>query len=190
MGLAEEIQRDMQRLSHLKQHVIPKLTGNLHKGACGRVGVIGGSLMYTGAPYFAGISALRTGADIAYIQTHSQAAHVIKGYSPELIVLSGLENYFETRDPEFSRQLTRMHSLVVGPGLSRDDHLLQSALELVKEAQVQKLALVLDAEGLLLVQRHPELFQNYPMTVLTPNKREFHALCQAFVSLFLGSLPI
>lgn len=32
---------------------------NRHKGQAGRIGIIGGSLEYTGAPYYAGISAMR-----------------------------------------------------------------------------------------------------------------------------------
>ena len=39
---------------------IPTLTSTLYKGQCGRVGVIGGCEEYTGAPYFAAITALRT----------------------------------------------------------------------------------------------------------------------------------
>lgn len=38
---------------------IPPLDHSNYKGQAGRVGVVGGSLEYTGAPYFAGISALR-----------------------------------------------------------------------------------------------------------------------------------
>lgn len=38
---------------------IPPLDNTRHKGQAGRIGVVGGSLEYTGAPYFAGISALR-----------------------------------------------------------------------------------------------------------------------------------
>lgn len=38
---------------------IPPLDGTHHKGQAGRIGVVGGSLEYTGAPYFAGISALK-----------------------------------------------------------------------------------------------------------------------------------
>lgn len=36
---------------------IPKLETTLHKGQCGRVAVVGGSEEYTGAPYFAAITA-------------------------------------------------------------------------------------------------------------------------------------
>lgn len=38
---------------------IPPLDDSKHKGQAGRIGIVGGSLEYTGAPYFAGISALK-----------------------------------------------------------------------------------------------------------------------------------
>ena len=53
--------------------IVPRLTNSMHKGECGRIAVFGGCVLYTGAPYFAAISALKAGA-------------VIKGYGPELIV--------------------------------------------------------------------------------------------------------
>lgn len=40
--------------------IAPRLDGSLSKGDSGRLLVVGGSLEYTGAPYFAAISALRT----------------------------------------------------------------------------------------------------------------------------------
>lgn len=39
--------------------LIPQLGEEKHKGQSGKVGILGGSIKYTGAPYFAGISALR-----------------------------------------------------------------------------------------------------------------------------------
>ncbi len=44
--------------------LVPVLKDDMHKGQVGRIGIIGGSLEYTGAPYFAGISALKVGADL------------------------------------------------------------------------------------------------------------------------------
>ena len=52
----------------------------------GRVGVFGGSKDYTGAPFFASMSALRAGADLAYVFTAEEAAPALKAYSPELMV--------------------------------------------------------------------------------------------------------
>jgi ATP-dependent NAD(P)H-hydrate dehydratase len=33
----------------------------MHRGEAGRIGIIGGSFEYTGAPYYAGIAALKVG---------------------------------------------------------------------------------------------------------------------------------
>lgn len=48
--------------------------------------MFGGSKDYTGAPFFASMSALRTGADLAYVLTAEEAAPALKAYSPELMV--------------------------------------------------------------------------------------------------------
>jgi hypothetical protein len=84
-----------------------------HKGQHGKVGIVGGCREYTGAPYFAAISAVRVGAgqaaaaqqprspaqltgappaaqvgaDLSHVICTGGAGGVIKGYSPELIVL-------------------------------------------------------------------------------------------------------
>ena len=66
--------------------VVPRLTNTMHKGQCGRVAVFGGCILYTGAPYFAAISALKCGADLVHVFCEKEAGTVIKSYSPELIV--------------------------------------------------------------------------------------------------------
>ena len=53
----------------------------------GRVVVIGGSLEYCGAPYYAAMGALRTGSELAWVLCAPEAAVPIKSYSPELMVL-------------------------------------------------------------------------------------------------------
>ena len=53
----------------------------------GRVGILGGSEEYTGAPYYAGKSALMLGADLSYIFCAESAMTPIKSYSPEVMVV-------------------------------------------------------------------------------------------------------
>jgi ATP-dependent NAD(P)H-hydrate dehydratase len=65
---------------------VPKLTNNFHKGEAGRIGIVGGSLEYTGAVYYSGISALKVGCDLVHVFCPQSAALPIKSYSPELIV--------------------------------------------------------------------------------------------------------
>lgn len=62
--------------------IMPILTCNSKKGDHGVIGIIGGSYEYTGAPYYAAISALKMGADLVHIFCSKSAATPIKTYSP------------------------------------------------------------------------------------------------------------
>ncbi|GME66794.1 unnamed protein product [[Candida] boidinii] len=76
--------------------IIPPLSPNLHKGQAGRIAVIGGCEDYTGAPFFAAHSASTLGCDLTHVICESNAATVIKSYSPDLMVhpyLKDTESY-------------------------------------------------------------------------------------------------
>lgn len=67
---------------------VPSLTRDAidaTKGNAGRVAVVGGCAEYAGAPFFAAISALRTGCDVAHVFCTESAAPVIRSFSPEII---------------------------------------------------------------------------------------------------------
>jgi ATP-dependent NAD(P)H-hydrate dehydratase len=74
------------QLIHSFKKVIPALLFDTHKGEAGRIGVVGGSEEYTGAPIFAGMSAFRTGVDLVHVFCAKNAAIPIKSFSPDLIV--------------------------------------------------------------------------------------------------------
>lgn len=80
-----------------------------------------------------------------------------------------------------SNVFSRLHVLVVGPGLSRDQLMQESAKLLIQKAREQDMAIVIDADGLYLVQQHPETVQGYKKAVLTPNVVEFQRLCEKMV---------
>lgn len=91
---------------------MPKLNNDLYKGQCGRICVFGGCIMYTGAPYFAAISALKAGADLVHVMCEQQAGQVIKSYSPELIVHPILDTEYALE--EIDLWLPRFHAVVIG----------------------------------------------------------------------------
>lgn len=62
------------------------LSSEAHKGSSGRIGILGGSERYTGAPYYAGMAALHVGSDLAFVFCAEEASLAIKSYSPELMV--------------------------------------------------------------------------------------------------------
>ena len=71
---------------YITNHYVPLLVPSAYKGQMGRIGVIGGSADYTGAPYYAAESALKFGADLVFVFCAKEAAIPIKSYSPELMV--------------------------------------------------------------------------------------------------------
>ncbi|XP_066994466.1 ATP-dependent (S)-NAD(P)H-hydrate dehydratase [Anabrus simplex] len=162
--------------------IVPSLSQSRHKGQAGRIGVIGGSVEYTGAPYFSAISALRVGCDLAHVFCLKEAAPVIKSYSPELIVHPVLDsdNAVELIKP----WLDRLHVLIIGPGLGRDSKVFATVASLIEvcrseEKSYQK-PLVIDADGLFMITEKPDIIRNYPHgAILTPNAIEFTRLAKS-----------
>ncbi|RXW21680.1 hypothetical protein EST38_g4174 [Candolleomyces aberdarensis] len=162
------------------KRLIPPLDGSLHKGQSGRVGVLGGALDYTGAPFFAAMSALRFGADLSHVICSPTAAGAIKSYSPDLIVHPIL-NESSTSDqvtPQLQSLFTRLHVLIVGPGLGREPYMQSYAKLAISLARQRGMYLVLDADALLLVGHDPSIIKGYRRAVLTPNVVEFKRLSE------------
>ncbi|TMW40228.1 hypothetical protein DOY81_014692 [Sarcophaga bullata] len=169
-----EIPVQTQKLLRLSRTIIPKLTDCKHKGQYGRIGVVGGSVEYTGAPYFAAISALKVGADLAHVFCQKEAAVVIKSYSPERIVhpLLDAENAVEL----IATWLERLHVIIIGPGLGRCPNIQKTVIELIKVClQIEK-PLVIDADGLAILNDHLDLIEGQRNIILTPNAIEFRRL--------------
>jgi ATP-dependent NAD(P)H-hydrate dehydratase len=123
--------------------LVPQLNSKLVKGNSGRIGVVGGSLEYTGAPYFSAISALKTGADLCHVICTPEAATVIKTYSPELIVHPLLKSREQLSTIE--KLLNRIDVLVIGPGLGRDSTILEICSQIIKAARNLNIPLIIDA---------------------------------------------
>ncbi|KAF9430606.1 hypothetical protein BGZ94_005779 [Podila epigama] len=91
-----------------------------------------------------------------------------------------LINKIEAQSQEtLSGILERIHVLVIGPGLSRDNKMQAMARFAIQKAREIQLPIVVDADGLFLVQNEPDLVQGYKRAILTPNLVEFKRLCTA-----------
>jgi len=159
--------------------IIPSLGSKNHKGQAGRVCVIGGCREYTGAPYYAAVSSLKTGCDLSWVICSSKATE-IKTYTPEIIVLPMLreEKDLKTEDEtnimeEFDVMLGRLHVLVIGPGLGRNKTLLALVGKMIKAAKEKNIPMVIDGDGLFLVSQNLDLIKGYKRVILTPNPNEF-----------------
>ncbi|KAF5379322.1 hypothetical protein D9757_007615 [Collybiopsis confluens] len=166
-------------LEQIKQ-IIPPLNGTLHKGQSGRVGVLGGARDYTGAPFFAAMSALRWGVDLSHVICSPTAAGAIKSYSPDLIVHPILREELSLSDvkPELDSLFSRLHALVIGPGLGREPYMQNFAKLALSIARERGMFLVLDADALFLLGQDISIIQGYRRAVLTPNVMEFKRLSE------------
>ncbi|XP_021731075.1 ATP-dependent (S)-NAD(P)H-hydrate dehydratase isoform X2 [Chenopodium quinoa] len=171
------------------RRITPTLDLSRYKGQAGKIAVVGGCREYTGAPYFAAISALKIGADLSHVFCTKDAAPIIKCYSPELIVHPVLEESYNVKDEdkgiiankvlsEVKKWMERFDCLVIGPGLGRDPFLLDCVSEIIKHARQLNVPLVIDGDGLFLVTNSLDLVSGYPFAVLTPNVNEYKRLVQ------------
>lgn len=75
--------------------------------------------------------------------------------------------------------LPRLHVLVVGPGLGRDPLMQETVSRVIRAARERKMAIVLDADALQVVQKDPDSVKGYKEAVLTPNVVEFGRIWDA-----------
>ncbi|KAM0281004.1 hypothetical protein ACHAQH_003733 [Verticillium albo-atrum] len=182
------------------QRMIPPMLDHFHKGQLGRVGVLGGSEDYTGAPYFSAMASARLGCDMSHVICTPAAGAVIKTYSPNLMVhplmrqspapsasthsSTDISKKSADSDPEqiassVADMLPRLHVLVIGPGLGRDPLMQATVARVVRAARQRDVPVVLDADALQVVQKDPSLVRGYAKAILTPNVVEFSRLCKA-----------
>lgn len=158
----------------------PVLDGYSHKGQAGKIAVIGGSLEYTGAPFFAAMATMRGGAELAFVYCEQSAAHPIKTYSPDLIVFPGY-NFLG----EKCQALDRVNAIILGPGLGRSDECEQIVENVLMHAREYKKPVVIDADALWFLCKCARLREiirdgEKPWTVfVTPNRVEMQRLKDA-----------
>ena len=146
-----------------------------HKGDYGRLLIVGGSDVYSGAPALAGIASLRTGVGLVFIAAPRGVASVIRSYSPDLIVHQLGENVVTSDDlPAIGRLLTQSDALVLGPGIGRDSETTAAVPRIIQKANDMNKPILIDADAIRAVAggdayRHRSI-------VLTPHAGEFKAL--------------
>ncbi len=127
---------------------IPRRAPDTHKWAVGGVMVVGGTLGMTGAPMLVSRAVMRAGAGIVWCGVPGEdAAAAASGTEVITVALPATaEGALDARAAStVLRDLDRFGSLVLGPGLGRDERTQSAVIQLVADAPVP---LVLDADGL------------------------------------------
>jgi len=146
-----------------------------HKGDFGRLLVIGGSIVYSGAPALVSLAALRTGVDIVYVAAPEKTAYAIASMSPDLITikLDG-ENLKPTNIETIKPYLSMVDAVAIGPGLGMNAETGKFVKACVDEVEKAKKPLLLDADGL---KAFAKFKRNLKVPfVLTPHVGEYTIL--------------
>ncbi len=146
-----------------------------HKGDFGRLLVIGGSEVYSGAPTLVSLGAMRTGVDIVYLAAPSKTAYAISSMSPDLITIKldggNLKpSNAETLKPYFAM----VDAVALGPGLGLNPETVDFVRVCVEAVERAGKKLLLDADGLKAFAKFKRPLK-VPL-VLTPHAGEYAIL--------------
>jgi ADP-dependent NAD(P)H-hydrate dehydratase / NAD(P)H-hydrate epimerase len=149
---------------------IGRRDGDAHKWAQA-VRVVAGSSGMTGAAHLVTAAAQRAGAGMVHVSSPG-----VEGHPPIEAVARRIPS-FDWADAVLS-DLYRFHSLVVGPGLGREDHTVPSVTKLVIDAIVP---VVVDGDGLFALAWNEHgaptmLLSREVPTILTPHDGEYALL--------------
>jgi NAD(P)H-hydrate epimerase len=149
--------------------LLPRRVFEVHKGDFGRIGIVAGSRGLTGAAILAAEACARAGGGLVSLYvTEDIHALAASATSPEVMVRP-VQSYLEVLEG-------KRDVLALGPGLG--EHRAEEALELIRSAAQP---MIIDADGLNIVARHPEVLDSCSgPRLLTPHPGEMARLDPAF----------
>ena len=149
------------------------------KGDSGRILVIGGSDVFSGAPALAGMAALRTGSDLVSVLAPEPVVPSIREYSPNLMVTSLGTQILQPEGVEIALEMANQNDVVVfGPGLGTHPETEVAVKSIVAKIVEAGKPLVLDADGLKAIGSS-KMKLNPDTVVLTPHWGELKILLYA-----------
>ncbi|MCX8162229.1 MAG: NAD(P)H-hydrate dehydratase, partial [Candidatus Bathyarchaeota archaeon] len=145
-----------------------------HKGDYGRVLVIGGSEVFTGAPTLTALAAFTVGVDLVVVAAPEVTGLVISSYTPNLIVAKLPGSHLkESHLAPLREWINRCDSIAIGPGLGLSEETIAAVPLIVYEVIETGKPIVIDADALKVLPRDSKL---KGLAVLTPHEGEFRIL--------------
>jgi hydroxyethylthiazole kinase-like uncharacterized protein yjeF len=164
IGISERLARERGVKAELLDDKLlePLRNRNLagHKGTHGHVLVVAGSRGKTGAALLCGTAVLRAGAGLCTVAMPADAAAVVEGRVPELMIEAV---------GDVQSLMVGKKAAAVGPGIARDD----AARDRLRALATSELPLVVDADALNAIAADKALLpRRGSPTVLTPHPGE------------------
>ncbi|MEA2067456.1 MAG: NAD(P)H-hydrate dehydratase [Thermotogota bacterium] len=160
--------------SKLAKELLPDRDPWGHKGSYGKVMIVGGNEVYTGAPLMAAQGAIISGCGKVITYTPEKVQKVIRNNVPQIIAYGSEKKNLVESDLPIMKDVD---VLVIGPGIGRELESKNFVLDLLKMLSNLDLSKVLiDADALLAIKGDMKLLKNIDDTVITPHPGELSKL--------------
>lgn len=146
-----------------------------HKGDFGRLLVIGGSEVFSGAPSLVSLAAFRSGVDIVTLAAPEKTARAISSLSPDLITVKLDGNHLKPGNMDVLKlYIEVVDAVALGPGLGLHPDTKEFVKTCINAVESAGKPLLLDADGLKAFAEFKQPFK-IP-AVLTPHSGEYAIL--------------
>lgn len=153
--------------------LFPRRDCDSHKGQNGRLLIIGGSEDYFGAPILAGLGALGSGADLAYLLVPECNFDVSRSFYPDFIVRKYPGHFINNRVLDVAGEiLAHVDAVLSGPGIGKAS---ENKTVIERLIQRSECPVVLDAEAIQAVQ-NADMKKAGKSVTITPHHGEFKEL--------------
>jgi NAD(P)H-hydrate epimerase len=152
-----------------------------HKGRFGRVLIVAGSRLYTGAPVLAALGAERVGAGLVSIACAASIRDSLAMHTVETTFLplpdGGAGELTPAAVDSLADALADYQGALVGPGIGRSPSTEAFLLAFLERMKAANFPTIVDADGLTLLARNDRWWERLPgRTVLTPHPGEMSRL--------------
>ena len=158
------------------KEIMPKRKSESHKGDYGRIAILGGSSGMAGSVYMASLSAMRTGAGMAFILAPKSISEILQIKSNEQIIKEiDCHNFYYSSEivDQILDNIEGKDTLIIGPGMGKGEDLNKLIGEIIASTDID---MVIDADGLNAISKDLSILKSNNKIILTPHLGEFSRL--------------
>ncbi|MFO3716187.1 NAD(P)H-hydrate dehydratase [Anaerococcus cruorum] len=158
------------------KELMPKRKSESHKGDYGRIAILGGSSGMAGSVYMASLSAMRTGAGMAFILAPKSISEILQIKSNEQIIKEiDCHNFYYSSEivDQILDNIEGKDTLIIGPGMGKGEDLNKLIGEIIASTDID---MVIDADGLNAISKDLSILKSNNKIILTPHMGEFSRL--------------
>ena len=165
----------------LISRALPRRSRISHKGSFGRILIVAGSRLYTGAPVLAALGAARVGAGLVTLACPESIRPSLAAHTLETTFLplpdDGLGELVPRAIDSLADRLTEYDAVLLGPGIGRSkstEAFLKAFLAMLGTITIPT---IIDADALTLLSAWPNFWERLPyQSILTPHAGEMSRL--------------